>query len=64
MTFGGDTFACEKKRRTELAKRLLDEAIDKVRKEYDILVAEGKLPEGQFDTFYAGYGLALLEQNT
>lgn len=57
----GDTFAPAKKRRSELAKKILDEATSRIREKYDKLVAEDSLPDGQFDSFNAGYGLCLLE---
>ena len=51
------------KRNNLLSKQLLNEAQNAVRQEYDKLVKDGKLPNGQFETFYAGYGLALLKHN-
>lgn len=61
VTFGGNTFAPEKKMRSDVSKRLLEQSREKIRKEYNKLVQDGRLPDGQFDSFYAGYGLCLLE---
>jgi len=47
-----------------LSKQILDDVQNEVREEYNKLVEAGKLPDGQFDSFYAGYGIALLKQST
>ena len=52
-----------KKRDNSLSKQLLNEAEKAVREEYDKLVKDGRLPDGQFDSFCAGYGLALLKHS-
>ena len=59
----GDTFSPEKKRRSDSSKRLLEQGRERIRKEYEKLVQEGRLPDGQFDSFYVGYGLCLLEHS-